>query len=99
MDNYDGEMQIEYIEKLQFARVCPLGDHHGLHASIETENGQATFVYIKGASVSEPLDVAYEGYVTRVTPVKGGTLIVLSRTNKSMQEADSELKEAMYWDI
>lgn len=97
--SYDGEMQVEFIEKLQFARICPLGKYRGLHASLETTEGQATFVYIKGEPVGEPVDVGYEGYVTRVTPVKGGNLIIMSRTNKSMQEADAEVKEAIYWDI
>ena len=97
--SYDGEMQIKFIENLQFARVCPLGKYKGLHSSLATTDGQVTFVYIKGDPVSEPLDAAYEGYISRVTPIKGGNLIVMSRSNKGLQEADSQIKDAIYWDI
>ena len=49
--------------------------------------------------MSEPLDAAYEGYISRVTPIKGGNLIVMSRSNKGLQKADSQIKDAIYWDI
>jgi len=97
--SYDGEMQIKYLENLQFARICPLGNHKGLHSSLMTENGQVSFAYVKGEPVREPLDASYEGYVSKVKPVRGGNLIIVSRSNKGVQQADTQLKEAIYWDI
>ncbi len=97
--SYDGKMQLKHLSNLQFSRVCPMGQYKGLHASLETPNGQVTFAYIKGESVGELLDVSYEGYLSRVKPVRGGNLIIISRTNKALQEADSQLEEAMYWSI
>jgi len=70
-----------------------------LHASLETSDGQVTFAYIKGDSVGQLLDAGYEGYVSRIKPVRGGNLIIMSRTNKALQEADSQLEKALYWDI
>ena len=97
--SYDPELKLKFLSNLQFSRICPMGKYRGLHASLETSDGQVTFAYIKGDSVGELLDAGYEGYVTRVKPVRGGNLVIMSRTNKAMQEADSQLEEAMYWDI
>lgn len=97
--NYDGEMKLKFLENLQFSRVCPMGQYRGLHASLETEDGQVTFAYIKGDHVDDLLDASYEGYVARVKPVRGGNLIIMSRTNKALQVADKQLEKAIYWDI
>ncbi len=97
--SYDGEMKLKFLQNLQFSRICPMGKYRGLHASLETDSGQVTFAYIRGESVGELLDAGYEGYVTRVKPVRGGNLIIMSRNNKSLQQADKQLEEAMYWDI
>lgn len=97
--SYDPDMKLKFLSKLQFSRICPMGQYKGLHAGLETVDGQVTFAYIKGDSVGELLDAGYEGYVSRVKPVRGGNLIIMSRTNKSLEEADKQLKEAMYWDI
>lgn len=97
--SYDGEMKMKYLSNLQFGRICPMGKYKGLHANLETANGQVTFAYIKGDSVGDLLDSGYEGYMTRVKPVRGGNLIIMSRTTKALQEADTQLNDAMYWDI
>jgi len=97
--SYDSEMKMKYLENLQFGRICPMGKYRGLHASLETEHGQVTFAYIKGDSVGELLDAGYEGYVARVKPVRGGNLIIFSKTEMGLQQADTQLEEAMYWDI
>lgn len=97
--SYDGKMKLKHLSNLQFSRICPMGKYKGLHASLETADGQVTFAYIKGDSVGELLDAGYEGYVTRVKPVRGGNLIIMSRTNKAVQQADKQLEKAMYWDI
>ena len=97
--NYDGEMQLKFLENLQFSRICPMGKYVGLHASLDTEEGVVTFAYIKGDNVEDLLDATYEGYVARVKPVRGGNLIIMSRTNKGLQVADKQLEEAIYWDI
>jgi len=97
--SYDGDMKLKYLESLQFSRICPMGKYKGLHASLETDAGQVTFAYIKGESVGELLDAGYDGYVTRVKPVRGGNLIIMSRNKKGLQQADALLEDAMYWDI
>ncbi len=99
LSNYDGEMQFKFLENLQFSRICPMGQYRGLHATLETPNGQVTFAYIKGEKVDDLLDASYEGYVARVKPVRGGTLIIMSHTNKALQVADKQLEDAIYWDI
>ena len=96
--SYDGHLKLKHMSNLQFSRICPMGQYKGLHASLETANGQVTFAYIKGEPVSEPLNAAYNGYITRVKPVKGGNLIIVSKTNKAVQDADKQLKKAMYWE-
>lgn len=97
--SYDPDMKLKHLNKLQFSKICSMGQYRGLHASLETSDGQVTFAYIKGDSVGDLLDAGYEGYVSRVKPVRGGNLIIMSRTNRSLEEADSQLEEAMYWDI
>jgi len=97
--SYDGALQFKHLDTLQFGKICPMGKYRGLHASIETESGQVTFAYIKGESVGDLLDASYQGYVSRVKPVRGGNLVILSKTQKAVNEADAKLEEAMYWDI
>jgi hypothetical protein len=97
--SYDPEIKLKFLDSLQFSRICPMGQYRGLHASLETTDGQVTFAYIKGNSVSHLLDAGYEGYVSRIKPVRGGNLIIMSRTSKGLEEADSQLEKAMYWDI
>jgi len=99
LSSYDGEMKLKFLSNLQFSRICPMGKYKGLHATLETDHGQVTFAYIKGEPVGELLDAGYEGYVSRIKPLRGGNLIIMSRTNKGMQEADAQLKDAIYWDI
>jgi len=95
--SYDGEMKLKYLENLQFSRICPMGQYRGLHATLETPDGQVTFAYFKGDSVGELLDAGYGGYVTRIKPVRGGNLVIM--TKKSLEQANDELEEAMYWEI
>lgn len=97
--NYDGDMKLKFLENLQFARICPMGKYRGIHASLETPSGQVTFVYIKGDNVDDLMDASYEGYATRIKPVRGGNLVIVSRTNTALQVADKQLEKAMYWDI
>ena len=97
--NYDGEMKLKFLDNLQFSRICPMGQYRGLHASLETPDGQVTFAYIKGDNVDDVLDASYEGYVARVKPVRGGNLVIMSRTNKALQVADKQLEDAIYWEI
>ena len=99
LSSYDGNMKLKYLESLQFSRICPMGKYRGLHASLETSDGQVTFAYIKGDSIGDVANAGYEGYVSRVKPVKGGNLVIVSRTTRSLETADKELKEAMYWEI
>jgi len=97
--SYDDSLKFKQMENLQFGRICPMGEYRGLHATLETSDGTITFAYIKGDSIGDLLDASYEGYVTRVKPVRGGTLLIISRTQKSLDQADQDLEEAMYWDI
>lgn len=97
--SYDSELKLRQMDNLQFGRICPMGQYKGLHASLDTEGGQITFAYIKGESLGELLDVSYQGYITRVKPVRGGNLLIISRSQKSLEQADQQLAQAMYWDI
>jgi hypothetical protein len=97
--SYDPDIKLKFLSNLQFSRICPMGQYKGLHASLETADGQVTFAYIKGDAVGQLIDVGYEGYVSRIKPLRGGNLIIMSRTNKALQEADKQLEKAMYWDI
>ena len=97
--SYDGNMKLKYLESLQFSRICVMGKYKGLHAMLQTDDGQVTFAYIKGDSVGDVSDAGYEGYVSRVKPVKGGNLVIVSRTARSLNSADKELEEAMHWKI
>jgi hypothetical protein len=97
--NYGSGMKLKFMENLQFGRICPMGRYKGLHASLETEDGQVTFAYIKGEHVDQIQDVTYEGYRSRIKPVRGGSMIILSRTKKGVEQADQQLQNAMYWDI
>ena len=97
--SYDGDVKLKYMENLQFSKICPMGKYKGLHATIETSEGQVTFAYIKGDSVGDLLDASYKGYMSRVKPVRGGNLVILSKTMKALDKADNQLEEAMYWDI
>ncbi|MFT5571163.1 MAG: hypothetical protein ACI9FR_000071 [Cryomorphaceae bacterium] len=97
--SYDVGLRIKPMDNLQFSKICPMGVYRGLHASLETADGQVTFAFIKGKPVDGLFDVGYEGYVSRVKPVRGGNLIIVSRTRKSLNEADNQLENAMYWDI
>lgn len=96
--NYDGNMKMKFLENLQFSRVCPMGRYVGLHASLETPVGQVTFAYIKGDTVDDILDASYDGFVTRVKPLKEGNLIIISRTNNALKVADEQLEQAIYWE-
>jgi len=97
--SYDDGLKLKYMETLQFSKICPMGKYRGLHATLETPDGQVTFAYIKGDSVGDLLDASYDGYMSRVKPVRGGNLIIMSKTMKALDDADSQLEEAMYWDI
>lgn len=97
--SYDAGMRLDYLDNLQFGRICPMGKYRGLHASMETENGQITFAFIKGKSLGDLEDAAYAGYVTRVKPIKGGNLIIISQNQKSLEQADEQLQNALTWEI
>ncbi len=99
LSNYDGAMKLKFLENLQFTRICPMGKYRGLHASLETDSGSVTFAYIKGDKVDDLLDASYEGYAVRVKPLRDGNLIIVSNTNKALQQADKQLDEAIYWNI
>lgn len=99
LSNYDGDMKLKFLENLQFTRICPMGKYRGLHASLETGSGNVTFAYIKGKKVDDLMDASYEGYAVRVKPLRDGNLIIVSHTNKALQEADKQLDDAIYWNI
>jgi len=68
--SYDDKIKLNHIDSLQFGKICPLGKYRGLHATLETTDGQVTFAYIKGDSVGSLLDAGYDGiYLCVVTEV------------------------------
>lgn len=97
--SYDPRMQIKPLDNLQFSKICTMGIYRGLHASLETPDGSVIFAYIKGTPVSDVLDAGYEGYTSRVKPLPGGNLIIMSRTQKSLEQAHAQLEDALYWQI
>ena len=97
--SYDPELKFKNMENLHFGRICTLGKYRGLHASLETQNGQITFAYIKGEMIGDILDASYAGYMTRVKPVRGGTLIIFSQSHTALDQADKDIESAMYWDV
>lgn len=97
--SYDNGLKLKPLSNLQFSKICTMGVYRGLHASLDTADGQVTFAYIKGDPVDALLDAGYEGYVSRVKPVRGGNLVIISRTQKSLDQADNQLENALYWDI
>ncbi|MEO0368261.1 MAG: DUF3379 family protein [Pseudomonadota bacterium] len=97
--SYDSNVKLKYMENLQFGKICPMGKYHGLHATLDTPDGQVMFAYLKGDAESELRDLSMDGYVSRVKPVKGGNLVIISRNARSLQTADEQLTESMYWDI
>ena len=96
--SYDGSMQIKNLDSLQFGKICPMGNYLGLHATMDTAEGQVTFAYFKGNNVPALQDLTTEGYMARVKPVRGGSLVIISKTVKGLNLADGELSSAMYWD-
>ena len=96
---YDGTMQLEYMDNLQFGTICPMGEYNGLHATLDTSGGQVTFAYLKGDSVTAVQDMSMNGYMSRVKPIKGGNLIIISRNASGLNVADEQLTKAVYWDI
>ena len=97
--SYDDSLRLNDMPNLQFSKICPMGKYRGLHAGMQTEDGQITFAYIKGEPVDAILTASYEGYLARVKPVRGGNLIIVSRNKRSLEQADEDLRQAMYWDI
>jgi len=97
--SYDTPLRFKRLDNLQFGRICPMGKYRGLHASLETDDGSITFVFIRGAALSELKDGSYRGFATRVKPLRGGNLVIISHNQKSLEQADKELEEAIYWDI
>lgn len=97
--SYQPNMKLKYLDNLQFSKICPMGRYRGIHASLETADGTVTFAYIKGEPVGEVLDTAYQGMVTRVKPVRGGNLVIVSHSSRGLQSADRQLEQAIYWDI
>lgn len=97
--SYDQGLRVKQLDNLQYSQICPMGKYRGLHATLETESGQITFAYIKGDSVGELFDTGYQGYLTRVKPIRGGNLVIISRTQRALDQADAELEKALYWDI
>jgi hypothetical protein len=97
--SYDDSVRLNNLDNLQFGRICPMGNYRGLHATLESANGQTTFVYIKGEPIGDLLNTAYKGYITRIKPVKGGNLVIISNTQRAVDQADADLERAMVWDI
>lgn len=100
LSNYDSVLKLKHLARLQFIQVCPMGkERTALHANLGTDHGQITFAYIKGDSVAEITNASYKGYMTRVKPVPGGNLLIISRNMSAIDDADAELESAMYWDV
>ena len=99
LTNYDASLTLNYMENLQFGRICPMGRYKGLHATLETPEGQISFAYFKGEAVAELQDVTMNGYRARVKPVAGGNLIIVSANSAALESADRQLEQAMVWDI
>ena len=100
MASYDQSVSVKTLPNLQFIKICPMTPvTRAIHANLETDHGQVTFAYFKGNSVGELSDTSYKGYLTRIKPVHGGSLLIISRNMDSMEIADRELEAAIYWDI
>jgi hypothetical protein len=97
--SYDGDLQFKYMDNLQFGRICPMGQYQGLHATMDTPDGQVTFAYLKGKSVPALQNLSTQGYMARVKPIKGGNIIIVSRNSRGLELADAQLSSAAYWTI
>ncbi len=96
---YDGAMQIRYMENLQFGKICPMGEYQGLHATLDTADGQVTFAYLRGESMPALQDLSMHGYMARIKPVKGGNIIIVSRNARGLEVADQQISNAVHWTI
>lgn len=100
MANFEPKLKFNNLARLQYSEICPLDKkYRALHANLETDHGQITFAYIKGYPVAEIRDASYKGQLTRIKPVRNGSLVIISQNMYAMEEADGELEEAIYWDI
>lgn len=97
--NYDSRLQLSALPNLTFGKICPMGKYRGLHAGLQTAHGLVTFAYIKGEPVKEAQNLIYEGQNARVKPLKGGNLIIVSPNSEGLQEVDTQLDQAIYWDV
>ena len=97
--NYDGNMRFKYMQNLRFGKICPMGEYRGLHATLDTPEGQITFAYFKGDQVDALYDLTIQGYMARVKPIKGGSLVIVSKTSRGVEIADEQLHQAMTWEI
>ncbi|NND82776.1 MAG: DUF3379 family protein [Gammaproteobacteria bacterium] len=97
--SYDDALQLYPMSNLQFSRICPMGEYRGLHATLQTDHGQITFVYLRGQPLGDLLDTAYQGFITRVKPVRGGNLVLIARDMRALEQGAADLSRAMYWDI
>lgn len=100
MASYDPTLKLKDMDRLQFTKICPMDENHdAIHANLETDHGQVTFAYIKGHSVGEVSNTSYRGYLTRIKPVRGGSLVIISHSMYAMEQADEELESSLYWDL
>lgn len=100
MASYDPTLKLKDMARLQFIKICPMDDQHdALHANLDTDHGQVLFAYIKGHPIGEVRNTSYKGHLTRIRPVRGGSLVIISQNMYALEEADIELESAMYWDL
>ena len=98
--SYDPTFKLKNMSRLQFSKICAMDEEHdALHGNLETDHGQITFAYIKGHPVGEVSNTSYKGYLTRVKPIRSGSLVIISHNMYAMEEADQELESAMHWDL
>ncbi len=97
--SYDSSIKMKYMDNLSFGRICPMGQYRGLHATLETPDGKVTFAYLKGDPVEASFDAELEGYVSRVKPVQGGNIVIVSPSSASLEMASEEITNAVSWDL
>lgn len=85
------------LGQVNFAAICPMGEHKGVHLAINGEMGPVTVFFMPQEHIEQPIDVASTQLQGEITPTHWGSIAVIGEPGEPISNIAQHMRNSVAW--
>lgn len=81
---------------ISFARICQMGDSHGVHLVTRGDKGPITVLVMPNATVNERVTIRDDRYEGVIVPRAGGSIAIVGEHGESLDAAEARVQASVH---